>query len=682
MKKYFLSAVLWMLVIIGSQAQPFYFNKYYSLGNESWYQSTRASIETNSGYLSVGSAYSGTYPPESDVIHLFEVNHSGNLLWQKDWSSDSLFISPSGSNIYQKADSTYEWFIEMKDTSTYIARPAFIQFDRAGNILFSKVIDEPLFMPGDFYYAGSTIQTNDRGYLMVCNSGMWIVSLFKLDSNLKIQWRTDLGNPNAYTVICNIIQLADSSYILGTGYRTVSYDGEGRIYRLGKDGVVNAYVTTGLPTVDGSCFVNMVRDSSYLVLSTYPTQTTWWGEPTYGKIRELLYDKHWNLVWSKMFSEEYYYPSVSSVLSLPDSTLVAVCYTQSDNPYFMFRISLDGDSLLSRQLSYTAPPTSFSSGINWDGLTSDGGILFSGEMVYQEPGLGFVNRNWLLKTDWYGCSEVGCDPDYIYVLGCSPGMSICKGELAWFGVQHYGGNIHFQWQEKLNTSWLNLAEGFTYGGTQTDTLNIIHSDSLFSSKTYRCMVFNENWHLYSDDRILDYSEAPLILQQPGSTLTAEGDKVFLTVLASGIETPIYQWYHNGEEVVLQTDDSLMIVKVTLADSGYYSCHIWNHCGEAWSDSAWLAVKPNGIDDDDPFPHLSVFPNPADQYLHIAISEAGCYNMDYFIYQVDGSLLENGEIHLVNGKALLRVDSLPPGLFLLKLNNEAFSKSIKFSKSSH
>ncbi|VEN62531.1 unnamed protein product, partial [Callosobruchus maculatus] len=64
----------------------------------------------------------------------------------------------------------------------------------------------------------------------------------------------------------------------------------------------------------------------------------------------------------------------------------------------------------------------------------------------------------------------------------------------------------------------------------------------------------------------------------------------------GIPKPNVTWYRNGEELdlsekrlQLQEDNSLLIKKLLISDSGMYQCFARNEAGES-SLSTWLKVK--------------------------------------------------------------------------------------------
>lgn len=86
-----------------------------------------------------------------------------------------------------------------------------------------------------------------------------------------------------------------------------------------------------------------------------------------------------------------------------------------------------------------------------------------------------------------------------------------------------------------------------------------------------------------------------ITDQPSNILECEGaDSLFFAVgaeLSSSITTVKYQWYFKNTPLSDETSDSLWFYDpLTLSDTGYYQCKVYNTCDTVFSDSAYLALN--------------------------------------------------------------------------------------------
>jgi uncharacterized delta-60 repeat protein len=83
--------------------------------------------------------------------------------------------------------------------------------------------------------------------------------------------------------------------------------------------------------------------------------------------------------------------------------------------------------------------------------------------------------------------------------------------------------------------------------------------------------------------------APVIATPPTAQVVALGAAATLTVSASGVPAPTYQWYKDGAPVGGATDAALVIGTVALADAGNYTVVASNGLGSTTSAAAALVV---------------------------------------------------------------------------------------------
>lgn len=82
-------------------------------------------------------------------------------------------------------------------------------------------------------------------------------------------------------------------------------------------------------------------------------------------------------------------------------------------------------------------------------------------------------------------------------------------------------------------------------------------------------------------------EPPYIVEHPESKTVENGDRVELTVLATGTERLYYQWRKNGSNIAGATSTTYVIPSVTNSDVGYYDVVVTNAYGKAISDEALI-----------------------------------------------------------------------------------------------
>ena len=85
--------------------------------------------------------------------------------------------------------------------------------------------------------------------------------------------------------------------------------------------------------------------------------------------------------------------------------------------------------------------------------------------------------------------------------------------------------------------------------------------------------------------------APNILTNPVGTTVNSGDPVTLTVVATGVPSPNYQWLKNGTNVPGATSSVLSIASAQVSDAGAYSVIVSNIAGAVTSTTATVNVNP-------------------------------------------------------------------------------------------
>ncbi len=127
---------------------------------------------------------------------------------------------------------------------------------------------------------------------------------------------------------------------------------------------------------------------------------------------------------------------------------------------------------------------------------------------------------------------------------------------------------------------LSLSTGGVLSGTPTTpdayTFAVQATDSLGVSDT---MIFT-----------MTVTEAPTITTQPQSQTVWTGDRVDLTIAATGSPAPTYQWKKNGTDIAGATGTTLTLNPVILSDAADYTCVVTNVAGTVTGNTATLTVN--------------------------------------------------------------------------------------------
>ncbi len=107
---------------------------------------------------------------------------------------------------------------------------------------------------------------------------------------------------------------------------------------------------------------------------------------------------------------------------------------------------------------------------------------------------------------------------------------------------------------------------------------------------YDVVVTNSQGSVTSASATLTVNFAPIISVQPQSTAVASGTGVTLSVTATGLPTPTYQWRKNGTDIDGATTTSLDLGTVSPTDAAAYDVVITNSVGTTVSDTATLTVQ--------------------------------------------------------------------------------------------
>lgn len=157
-------------------------------------------------------------------------------------------------------------------------------------------------------------------------------------------------------------------------------------------------------------------------------------------------------------------------------------------------------------------------------------------------------------------------------------VSTCSGTNATFTVVAYG-QFTYQWQKNGVPIFGATGASYTiFGVTPADagSYDVVVSDTCSND-------------LSSDSVSLTVNEAPVFTLQPVDLSTCPGGSVTFSSNASGVPTPDFQWYFNGNPITGATSSSYTIAVATPADVGSYTVQVSNLCGTITSLPASLSL---------------------------------------------------------------------------------------------
>ncbi len=149
-------------------------------------------------------------------------------------------------------------------------------------------------------------------------------------------------------------------------------------------------------------------------------------------------------------------------------------------------------------------------------------------------------------------------------------------------------NVQYSYQWKLNG--VNIANSAKYQGTTTSVLTIKGATTT-EAGDYTCLVTAKptGANLLSQAGTITVISAPVISTQPASATACAGEKVTMSVAASG-GTVSYQWKASGVNIPGATDSSVEVITDASMNGKLVSCVITNNCGTTTSSEATLTVN--------------------------------------------------------------------------------------------
>jgi len=132
----------------------------------------------------------------------------------------------------------------------------------------------------------------------------------------------------------------------------------------------------------------------------------------------------------------------------------------------------------------------------------------------------------------------------------------------------------------------------TDGSTPTASTGIIYSNAITvgATTTLKAIAYKSG---LIDSAVTSaaytFNVAPVFTLQPLDASVTAGASVTLSVTASGIPTPSYQWKKNAVPIAGATGSNYTLALITIADAGNYTVVATNTAGTSTSDAALLTI---------------------------------------------------------------------------------------------
>lgn len=253
-------------------------------------------------------------------------------------------------------------------------------------------------------------------------------------------------------------------------------------------------------------------------------------------------------------------------------------------------------------LNWHEPPsdvTAWLSAVAWSG-SEFVAVGTSGIIVSSNDGVIWRSRPNIVQLPlaaiaWTGTSFVAVGPQGTIVTAgeAPPGVlrilsqpepqAVIAGEAASFAVTLFGtAEVRYQWRR----------DGTPLAGATRSTLNIA-SVQTTDAGNYDVVITSATSQVTSRPAaltIIPFSAPSIGTQPAAATIAIAGNATALSVTATGVPSPTYQWSRDGVPIPNATNASLGFMAIQPGDAGTYSVVVTNRLGAVTSTTATLSVE--------------------------------------------------------------------------------------------
>ncbi|HEU5123945.1 MAG TPA: TIM-barrel domain-containing protein, partial [Verrucomicrobiae bacterium] len=147
----------------------------------------------------------------------------------------------------------------------------------------------------------------------------------------------------------------------------------------------------------------------------------------------------------------------------------------------------------------------------------------------------------------------------------------------------------------LYQSWMSTNANAAWNARRTD-LNITWNDWKTQTPTDNCYSLECLSAAVIQQLLPTTTGAPVFILQPTDQITARGNAVVLSAIATNGNPVFYQWFHANQPLSGATNTNLVLISVTDSDAGNYWVVASNSVASAYSEIAEVILLPvtNGI----------------------------------------------------------------------------------------
>ena len=240
----------------------------------------------------------------------------------------------------------------------------------------------------------------------------------------------------------------------------------------------------------------------------------------------------------------------------------------------------------------------------------------------------------------------------------------CVGNTVTFNISAIGKNLDYQW----NFNDIEITGAI-------DTFFTISNLAMTDTGEYSCVVSDSSTSIISNLALLWIGAGPKITQHPQAKTVEKGKPASFSVTASGSGL-LYKWQKNGVDIKDADQSVLSFNNVQFSDSGRYRCLVFDMCGVDTTNEVLLKVIKNTGIHELSEAQISIFPNPAKEFIRISFTDWVTEPLTIRLFRSDGKLVKEQIITEVNITMIeFSVNGMDEGIYFIQITND----KINFSK---
>lgn len=261
--------------------------------------------------------------------------------------------------------------------------------------------------------------------------------------------------------------------------------------------------------------------------------------------------------------------------------------------------------------------------------------------------------------------------------------TFCENGSDFIAINTQGVGLNYKWQIDDGTGYVDLTNGGTFSGVNTDILGLTNTPTNIDGQYIRCIVDGVCKSDTTDDIKAVISFKPQVLTPPSNVTTIQGQDAIFSVVTTGTALT-YQWqastggaYSNINDNAVYTGtktSQLTITATTEAQNNFtYRCIVKGipNCqfNNDTSASAVLNVNPPlSVANTTLDAQIALYPNPTSGN-YISVRSALNTDLTYSIVDKVGRVITTGEIAKDQQVSQISVEQLPAGIYIITFSED-------------